>query len=152
MIIFRFYLPDPIALPTKEGGAELDVSGVWTFTPMSPETGINETGTSGTKLLQTPVRDLDVNPEAAMLGHTSARLTQSGSCHLQRPQQRPVQAPSPSPGATGRICSCRRSRCTTSRARDLAAQTLVTTSTRGAFLPTCPITGAPFLTSQTTPD
>lgn len=67
MIIFRFYLPDPIALPTKEGGAELDVSGVWTFTPMSPETGINETGTSGTKLLQTPVRDLDVNPEAAML-------------------------------------------------------------------------------------
>jgi len=47
-------LPDPPAIPTKEGGAELDVSGVWTFTPMSPEIGINETGTSGTKLLQTP--------------------------------------------------------------------------------------------------
>ncbi len=27
----RYYLPDPPKLPTKEGGAELDVSGVWTF-------------------------------------------------------------------------------------------------------------------------
>jgi hypothetical protein len=27
----KYYLPDPPRLPTKEGGAELDVSGVWTF-------------------------------------------------------------------------------------------------------------------------
>ena len=27
----KYFLPDPPRLPTKEGGAELDVSGVWTF-------------------------------------------------------------------------------------------------------------------------
>ena len=27
----KFYLPDPPKLPTKEGGAELDVSGAWKF-------------------------------------------------------------------------------------------------------------------------
>ena len=27
----RYYLPDPPRLPTKEGGAELDLSGVWSF-------------------------------------------------------------------------------------------------------------------------
>jgi hypothetical protein len=46
----------------------LDVSGVWTFTPMSPDLGINESGTSGTKLLQTPNgRDTDHSNAAAML-------------------------------------------------------------------------------------
>lgn len=45
-------MPDPPALPTKEGGAELDVSGVWTFTPMSPDIGIDESGTSAAKLLR----------------------------------------------------------------------------------------------------
>lgn len=27
----KYYLPDPPRLPTKEGGAELDISGVWTY-------------------------------------------------------------------------------------------------------------------------
>jgi len=69
----RYYLPDPPAIPTKEGGAELDVSGVWTFTTMmSPDIGINETGTSGTKLLATPTpmpnrTDADTDAAAAML-------------------------------------------------------------------------------------
>ena len=68
-ITSRYYLPDPPAIPTKEGGAELDVSGVWTFTTMSPDIGINETGTSGTKLLQTPNpgRADDNQAAAAML-------------------------------------------------------------------------------------
>jgi len=54
LCFFSYFLPDPPAIPTKEGGAELDVSGVWTFTPMSPDIGINESGTSATKLLKTP--------------------------------------------------------------------------------------------------
>ena len=68
----RYYLPEPPAIPTKEGGAELDVSGVWTFTTMTPDIGINETGTSGTKLLRTPNpdradADTDGQAAAAML-------------------------------------------------------------------------------------
>lgn len=51
----RYYLPDPPKLPTKEGGAELDLSGVWTFSgePLKPippfkkkcsSTSINDSG------------------------------------------------------------------------------------------------------------
>ena len=49
--LLRYYLPDPTKIDTKEGGAELDVSGVWTFTSMD---GINDTGVSTTKLLTSP--------------------------------------------------------------------------------------------------
>ena len=37
---FKYFLPDPTKPLTKEGGAELDVSGVWTFTSMD---GMNTT-------------------------------------------------------------------------------------------------------------
>jgi hypothetical protein len=48
----RFHLPDPCRIvAAREGGAELDVSGVWTFTSMD---GINASGISTTKLLSTP--------------------------------------------------------------------------------------------------
>jgi hypothetical protein len=72
---FRYYLPDPPAIPTKEGGAELDVSGVWTFTTMTPELGINDTGTSGTKLLRTPnPGELEASPMMlALLGSATPK-------------------------------------------------------------------------------
>ncbi|TRY62905.1 hypothetical protein TCAL_07138, partial [Tigriopus californicus] len=44
----RFYLPDPSKPKTKMGGAELDTSGVWTYTSLD---GINDSGVSSTHLL-----------------------------------------------------------------------------------------------------
>ena len=46
---FFFYLPEPSLNNTKEGGAELDVSGLWTFT--SSTVGINDSAVSTAKLL-----------------------------------------------------------------------------------------------------
>ena len=81
MYIFNYssyFLPDPPAIPTKEGGAELDVSGVWTFTPMTPDVnGINESGTSATKLLRTPnVHDADRSAATMLmlLGNNLSRV------------------------------------------------------------------------------
>ena len=48
----RFYLPDPTKPVSRAAGAELDTSGVWTYTSL--DAGINESGASTSKLISTP--------------------------------------------------------------------------------------------------
>ena len=38
----RYFLPDPPRLPTKEGGAELDVSGIWTYSDNVPPNSVKK--------------------------------------------------------------------------------------------------------------
>ena len=54
---------NPESKRTKlEGGAVLDTSGVWTFTP-SVSDGINDSGVSTTKLLLTPNGNDSFDPQ-----------------------------------------------------------------------------------------
>ena len=51
----RYFLPDPTKVTaTKEGGAELDVSGAWTFTNTTQETNADSTVASTAKLITSP--------------------------------------------------------------------------------------------------
>ena len=50
----RYFLPDPTKVITKEGGAELDVSGAWTFTNTTQESNPDSTATSTARLITSP--------------------------------------------------------------------------------------------------
>ena len=84
----RYFLPDPVQPLDKqqpqstslrntmskksklEGGAELDISGVWTFTT-SVNDGINDSGLSTTRLLQSPNGNSPLGGLGGIHNHTS---------------------------------------------------------------------------------
>ena len=69
----KYYLPEPPRLPTKEGGAELDVSGVWTFNegnttrPVKKKCGPNHSTSS-------------VNDSGVYDGQSDLQLASTRSC------------------------------------------------------------------------
>lgn len=68
----RYYLPDPTKIRTKEGGAELDVSGVWTFTTSAEENSANTTAASTAKLLSSSPMTSDILHYGNGLGAANA--------------------------------------------------------------------------------
>ena len=57
----RYFLPDPTKVITKEGGAELDVSGAWTFTNTTQESNPDSTAASTARLITSPATATGAN-------------------------------------------------------------------------------------------
>ena len=87
----RYYLPDPTKITTKEGGAELDVSGVWTFTSTADDAAgtANSTAASTAKLLTSPTPDASGYPH---LGNPN-----SGGTSMLAMLQQTTASPFPAP-------------------------------------------------------
>jgi hypothetical protein len=71
----KYHLPDPSKTPVKEGGAELDVSGVWTFTPMDGTASTNVAGSPDVSSQATPSRTRHLRTDS----RTSVVRTGAGS-------------------------------------------------------------------------
>ena len=77
---FRFFLPDPPKLPTKEGGAELDISGAWKF---SSDVNFDEGGQIKSPLKKkcsSHSRVSSINDSGIYDSHYSAGMQPTRSC------------------------------------------------------------------------
>ena len=85
----RYYLPDPPRFPTKEGGAELDLSGVWTF---SGE-GLSQTAAPPPPhLMKKKCSSMSIN-DSGVYDHSNSDLNQlARSCGTNTTHQRSSSA------------------------------------------------------------